>query len=118
MTTAIRFTACAVLIAFVGLASNQTDAQDFSKGRAKLAEMIAFVQLASEPCKGAVPELYAMEALMLRMTAKPPLADDEVESKEKEVRGHHERLGLAKWCELYAAEMTQAHLIVKSIVGK
>jgi hypothetical protein len=71
--------------------------------------MIAFIRHASEPCAGSVPDMWSFEALSLMMVAKPPIAEEEVQAKEKDVQQFRARLGLQKWCQLYALEMKEAH---------
>jgi hypothetical protein len=56
--------------------------------------------------------MWPFEALSLLVVAKPPIAEAEIAAKEKEVQDYRFRLGDAKWCELYAVEMGEAHLIV------
>jgi hypothetical protein len=53
-----------------------------------------------------------MEALSLSMAAKPLISEAEITTKEKEVQDYPFKLGNTKWCELYAVEMREAHLIV------
>jgi len=45
------------------------------------------------------------------MTLKPPITEAEIMAKEKEAQDYRFRLGDAKWCELYAVEMREAHLV-------
>jgi hypothetical protein len=100
----------ALLFMFSGAASAQ---ENQAAGRAKLAEMIAFIRHASEKCAASVPGSWPMEALSLLMVVKPPLDEREIVLKEKEVEQYRVRLGLKKWCELYAVEMGEAHAIVE-----
>jgi hypothetical protein len=79
--------------------------------RAKLAEMIAFFRLASEPCEGSVPQSWGSEVVMLQMATTPAMREEEIKAKEKEVEQHRLRLGQTRWCELYAVEMREAHII-------
>jgi hypothetical protein len=99
-----------ILSAVVGHAT----AQDDAAGRAKLAEMVAFFRLASQPCASALDSsahTWPADLLTLLMTLKPPITEAEITAREKEAQDYRFRLGDAKWCELYAVEMREAHLI-------
>jgi hypothetical protein len=94
----------------------QVAAQQYeAEGRAKLAEMVAFNRLASEPCAGLVPSIWVGEMIALWVSAKPPIPEGQIKAKETEVTEHRTRLGLEKWCQLYAVEMEQAHIVVKNM---
>jgi hypothetical protein len=89
-------------------------AQDDAAGRAKLAEMVAFFRQASKPCAytlDATAHAWPAELLSLLFVMKPPITEDEIAAKEKEVADYKTKLGGQKWCELYAVEMREAHLI-------
>jgi hypothetical protein len=74
--------------------------------------MVAFIRHASVPCAGAVPDMWAFDALALLVRSKLPIGDEEVQTKEKDIVQYRQRLGLQKWCKLYAIEMGEAHAIV------
>jgi len=93
----------------LGIFAGGSHAQDV--GRGKLAEIIAFVRLASEACEGSVPDVWGFEALSLVAVVKPPITEDEIQIKEKEVEQLRVRLGRSKWCQLYVTEMAEAHSI-------
>jgi hypothetical protein len=82
--------------------------------REKLAEMVAFIRLA-EPCDGVVqvPPDYVMEALSLLLVVDPPISEKMIEAKEEVVKDYRAKLGLARWCRLYAVEMGEVNAIEK-----
>ena len=86
--------------------------------RGKLAEMVAFIRLA-EPCDSVVqvPPEYLMEALSLLMVVDPPISEQMIEAKEEVVKNYRAKLGLAKWCQLYAVEVSEANTIGKLLLG-
>jgi hypothetical protein len=85
-------------------------AEDTLQG--KLAEMVAFIRLA-EPCDGVVqvPPEYVTEALSLLMIVDPPISEQMIEAKEEVVQNNRTKLGLAKWCQFYAVEVSEANTI-------
>jgi hypothetical protein len=94
--------------------TRSADAEDLSAGRAKLAEIAAFIRHAAETCGSALGtegQLWPMEALSLLAVAKPPISEEAIQAKEHEVMEYRARLGEAKWCKLYAIEMKQADLV-------
>jgi Adenylate and Guanylate cyclase catalytic domain len=84
----------------------------------KLAEMVAFIRLAA-PCDGVVqvPPEYVTEALSLLMVVDPPISEQMIEAKEEVVKNYRAKLGLAKWCQLYAVEVSEANTIGKLMLG-
>jgi hypothetical protein len=101
------------LVAFGASAAVAQD--DNAAGRAKLAEIVAFVRDASEPCAGSTPPGTMRAALALFVAAKPPLTEAEIATKQIEVQAYRARLGDEKWCQLYAVEMTEAKIVVESL---
>ena len=104
---------CGTLL--VGQAAPAT-AEDALGG--KLAEMVAFIRLA-EPCDGVVrisPE-YVTEALSLLMVVDPPISEQMIEAKEEVVKNYRAKLGLTKWCQFYAVEVSQANAIGRIMLG-
>ena len=87
-------------------------AQDDQPGRETFAEMIAFARLAPIACERRAPDTESFHALALLTLIKPPLTEEEIVAKEKEVQQLRLRLGLRKWCEVYAGEMEQARILV------
>jgi hypothetical protein len=75
--------------------------------------MIAFARLASLPCKRLAPDVEGFHALVLQRLIKPPLAQEEIAAKEKDVNRLRDRLGLSRWCKRYAGEMEQARILVQ-----
>jgi hypothetical protein len=63
-------------------------------GRATFAEMIAFARLASVPCQPLAPDADSSRALALRRLIKPPIAEEEIAAKEKEIKRLRVRLGV------------------------
>ena len=86
--------------------------------RGKLAEMVAFIRLAA-PCDGVVqvPPEDVTEALSLLMVADPPISEQMIEAKEEVVKNYRAKLGLAKWCQLYAVEVSEANTIGTLLLG-
>src|ERR1700730_17374953 len=81
--------------------------------RGTLAEMVAFARLGSVACQRLVPDVEGIHALAFLRLIKPPLTDKEIVTKEKEVKRRRDRLGLSRWCRLYAGEMEQARILVE-----
>ena len=83
-SAAVAATRPALSVLLLSLAAfAQSTAQNADAlGRAKLAEMIAFVRLASEACPNAVPIVWTLEALGLLMIAKPPVQEEEIVAKK------------------------------------
>jgi hypothetical protein len=104
---------CGTLL--VGLAAPAKDEETL---QGKLAEMVAFIRLA-EPCDGVVqvPPEYVTEALSLLMVVDPPISEQMIEAKEEVVKNYRAKLGLAKWCQLYAVEVSEANSIGKLMLG-
>ena len=75
--------------------------------------MIAYARLAASACERLEPDAEGLNALALLTLIKPPLTEEEIVAKEKDVRQLRERLGFRKWCELYAGEMAQARILVE-----
>jgi hypothetical protein len=44
----------------------------------------------------------------------PP--EDQVEAQERKVLAPRDRIGNARWCQLYSVEMQEAYIIVQSIM--
>ena len=97
----------AVLV-YLAIASSAATAQDSQPGRATFAEMVAFARLGSVACQRLAPDVEGFHALALLRLIKPPLTDKAIVAKEKEVKRLRDRLGLSRWCRLYAGEMEQA----------
>ncbi len=94
------------------LVGQAASAKDEETLPAKLAEMVAFIRLAA-PCDGVVqvPPEYVTEALSLLMVVDPPISEQMIEAKEEVVKNYQAKLGLAKWCQLYAVEVGEANAI-------
>ena len=102
----------AILIYLV-IASSPVTAQDARPGRETFAEMVAFARVGSVACQRLAPDVEGFHALALQRLIKPPLAEKEIVAKEKEVKSLRDRLGLSRWCRLYAGEMEQARILVQ-----
>ena len=100
------------------LVGQAASAKDEETLQGKLAEMVAFIRLA-EPCDGVVqvPPEYVTEALSLLMVVDPPISEQMIEAKEEVVKNYRAKLGLAKWCQLYAVEVSEANTIGKLLLG-
>src|SRR5262245_7282476 len=62
--------------------------------------MIAFARLASVPCQRLAPNADSFHALALRRLIKPPITEEEIAAKEKDIKRLRVRLGLSGWCKL------------------
>jgi hypothetical protein len=102
-----------VVIVYFAISGSTVTAQDLQPGRATFAEMVAFARLASVPCKRLAPDVEGFHALVLQRLIKPPLAQEEIAAKEKDVKWLRDRLGLSRWCKRYAGEMEQARILVQ-----
>ena len=73
----------------------------------------------AEPCDGVVPipPEYVMEALSLLIVVDPPISEQMIEAKEEVVNNYREKLGIAKWCQFYAVEVSEANTIGKLLLG-
>jgi hypothetical protein len=85
-----------VIIVYFAISGSAVTAQDLQPGRATFAEMIAFARLASLPCKRLAPDVEGFHALVLQRLIKPPLAQEEIAAKEKDVKRLRERLGMVQ----------------------
>jgi hypothetical protein len=77
------------------------------------AEMIAFARLASVPCQRLAPDADSFHALALQRLIKPPITEEEIAAKEKDIKRLRVRLGLSSWCKRYAGQMEQARILVR-----
>ena len=102
-----------VILVFFALGGTAVTAQDTQLGRATFAEMIAFARLASVPCQHLAPDADSFRALALRRLIKPPISEEEIAVKEKEIKRLRVRLGFSRWCKRYAGEMEQARILVQ-----
>jgi len=101
-----------VLVCFA-IGGSAVTAKGTQPGRATFAEMIAFARLALVPCKRLAPDAEDFYALTLRRLTKPPITEEEIVAKEKDVKRLRNRLGLSRWCKRYAGEMEQARILVQ-----
>jgi hypothetical protein len=69
--------------------------------------MIAFARLASVPCQRLAPDADSFRALALRRLVQPPITEEEIAAKEKDIKRLRVRLGLSSWCKRYAGQMEQ-----------
>jgi hypothetical protein len=84
------------VLAILGAVVGPAVAEDNAAGRAKLAEMVAFVRLASVPCASALDasaRMWPMEVLSLLTTVNPPITEAEIAAKKKETQEYRFRLG-------------------------
>jgi hypothetical protein len=88
-------------------------AQDNQPAREAFAKMVAFAKLASVACARLAPDAEGFRALALLTLVKPPLTEEEIVGQEKDVRQLRDRLGLRRWCQLYAGQMEQARILVE-----
>jgi hypothetical protein len=55
----------------------------------------------------------AMPILALRRLIQPPITEEEIAAKEKDIKRLRVRLGLGRWCKRYAGQMEQARILVQ-----
>jgi hypothetical protein len=102
-----------VVIVYFAISGSAVTAQDLQLGRATFAEMVVFARFASVPCKRLAPDVDDFHALVLERLIKPPLTQEEIAAKEKDVKRLRDRLGLSRWCKRYAGKMEQARILVQ-----
>ena len=112
MTSATSRALGQVILVFFAL-GGPAAAQDTQPGRATFAEMIAFARLASVACQRLAPDPDSFRALALRRLIKPPISEEQIAAKEKEIKRLRVRLGFSRWCKRYAGEMEQARILVQ-----
>jgi hypothetical protein len=94
-----------VVLVYFAVAGAAVTGQDTQPGRATFAEMIAFARLASVPCHRLAPDADSFHTLALRRLIQPPITEEEIAAKEKDVKRLRVRLGLSRWCKRYAGQM-------------
>jgi hypothetical protein len=102
-----------VVLVYFAFGSADVTAQDSQPGRATFAEMIAFARLASVVCQRLAPDADSFHAVALRRLMNPPLTEEEIAGKEKDLKRLRVRLGLNRWCKRYAGQMEQARILVQ-----
>ena len=102
-----------VVLVYFAVGGSAATAQDTQPGRATFAEMVAFARLASVACQRLAPDAESFHALTLRRLIKPPITEEEITAKEKDVKRLRVRLGLSRWCRRYAGVMEQARMLVQ-----
>ena len=104
-----------VVLVYFAVGGAAVTAQDSRPARATFAEMIAFTRIASVACQRLAPDADSFHALALRGLIKPPITEEEIAAKEKDVKRLRDRLRLRKWCQRYAGEMAQARILVEAL---
>src|SRR5262245_66059113 len=104
-----------VVIVYFAISGSSVTAQELQPGRATFAEMVAFARLAPVPCKRLAPDVDDFHALVLQRLIKPPLAQEEIGAKEKDVKRLRDRVGLNGWCKRYSGKMEQARILVQAL---
>jgi len=102
-----------IVLVYFAVGGAAVTAQDTQPGRATFVEMIAFARLASVPCQRLAPDADSFHALALRRLTQPPITEEEIAAKEKEIKRLRVRLGLSRWCKRYAGQMEQARILVQ-----
>jgi hypothetical protein len=102
-------------LVYLAIGNCAVTAQDNRPSRATFAEMIAYARLAGGACERLAPDAEGFHALALMRLIKPPLTEKELGAKEKDVKRLRDRLGLLKWCQLYAGEMARARILVDAL---
>jgi hypothetical protein len=102
-----------VVLVYFAVSGTAITAQETQPGRATFAEMIVFARLASVPCQRLAPDVDSFHALALRWLIQPPITEEEIAAKEKDIKRLRVRLGLSRWCKRYAGQMEQARILVQ-----
>ena len=102
-----------VVLVYFAAGGAAVTAQDSRPARATFAEMIAFARIASVACQRLAPDADSFHALALRGLIKPPITEEEIAAKEKNIKRLRVRLGLSRWCKRYAGQMEQARILVQ-----
>jgi hypothetical protein len=102
-----------VVLVYFAVGGAAVTAQDAQPGRATFAEMIVFARLASVPCQRLEPDADSFHALALRRLIKPPITEEEIAAKEKDLKRLRVPLGLSGWCKRYAGQMEQARILIQ-----
>jgi hypothetical protein len=102
-----------VVLVYFAVGCAAVTAQNTQPGRATFAEMIAFARLASVPCQHLAPDADSFHALALRRLIQPPIAEEEIAAKERDIKRLRVRLGLSRWCKRYAGQMEQARILLQ-----
>ena len=100
-----------IVLVYFAAGSAAVTAQDTQPGRETFAEMIAFARLAAVPCQRLAPDVDSFHALALRRLTQPPITEEEIAAKEKDIKRLRVRLGLSRWCKRYAGQMEQARIL-------
>jgi hypothetical protein len=101
-----------IFFVLIGAFSPKAKSEETSP-RAKIAEMLAFVRLASLECSTGDDDTRGVSAIGLSIMIKPEIQEDEVLPQMDVIENLKQRLGQKKWCELYGAEMAEADIIFK-----
>ena len=104
-----------VVLVYFAVGGAAVTAQDTQPGRATFAEMIAYARVAVGACERLAPDAEGFHALALMRLIKPPITEKEIVAKEKDGKRLRDRLGLSKWCQLYAGEMARARILVEAL---
>src|SRR5262249_1275215 len=102
-----------VVLVYFAVGGAAVTAQDTHPGRATFAERMGFARLAWVPWQGLAPDTDSFHALALRRLIKPPITEEEIAAKEKDIKRLRVRLGLSSWCKRYAGQMEQARILVQ-----
>src|SRR5271166_6115354 len=95
----------AIVVAVCATAAMANDLD--AAGRAKLAEMMAFVRDGPDQCGAApVEQVVQVFALYIGAGKKAPL-EDEIAAKQDELAAMKPKMGVAKWCALFRLEMEE-----------
>jgi hypothetical protein len=60
--------------------------------------------------------MQSSRQLSLLIVVDPPVREEMIEAKEEVVKNYREKLGIAKWRQFYAVEVSEANTIVKLIL--
>jgi hypothetical protein len=63
-----------------------------------------------------VPDEWSAAFTALLMVATP--TEEQVEAQERKMLALRDKIGVAKWCQLYSVEMQEAYLIYQTMLQR
>jgi hypothetical protein len=82
-------------------------------GCSLIASVASLQPVLKIPCQRLAPDADSFHALALRRLIQPPITEEEIAAKEKDIKRLRVRLGLSRWCKRYAGQMEQARILVQ-----
>jgi hypothetical protein len=92
---------------------------DSKPPRKVIVEIVAALRIGAFDCPGAIDGSLSEAALILMASADPPLGEDEIARKKRQLEAVKKRLGREKWCdENYKTTMALAQGAVQPATAK